>query len=517
MVFLPCILSPYIYDNGSNKGIVPYSIKNSDSIMLLCIFSDSKDEYDLLSFLREIDLVAVEQKCMHSYPKSVSYYVDEPARNEFSRITHCIFVSTEDDKMCVKGGIGTYLGILSAQMSRYYPHLHVSWFCESPDNQEKIIQESRNFTRYYVSRHNDGYLNITEYAKLMNEKVSCHIKQLLKNDSNGLIAIESPEWEGLLCQLFMDTRSDRIIKISRLHSSLSVTSRLSSLRIEPASIEEEQVEREHEQMRHSDLISSPTSFIYTQCLDCVGDDDSVKNIRNCIVPNPVNVDDFSVEPYSRDESIEFFKQITGCDISSANFNVFAVGSVEKRKGSHLIAKFLPLISFHIPNVHLYFIGHHIKDDGDSLTSNKKLSPREIQDCIPDDLRSRVHFTGYVRHDVMPRLIMAGDVFPLCYLGDNFPGTLAEIALRKKPIIAYLKGGIPEMIRDEMENFLALTIPADVHPNDVPQKLSDAVMEFRRDNDKYVALAEKLYAHVYHKFHPRKVVYDVMRSYMSAAK
>src|SRR5690606_27741909 len=106
----------------------------------------------------------------------------------------------------------------------------------------------------------------------------------------------------------------------------------------------------------------------------------------------------------------------------------------RRKGADLVCQAVPWVAQRIPNVRFCFIGHHGGHSNSKImTANTKISPAELLRLIPSKFHRFIAFAGYVEYKKLPRLIMAGDVFPIMYRGDNFPGTVAEISLAAKPI------------------------------------------------------------------------------------
>lgn len=65
-----------------------------------------------------------------------------------------IFISAEDNKYNVLGGIGTYLGLLIRETKKLFPEIDVYWITKSSSNKE--FEENNNgATTYYLSETPD--------------------------------------------------------------------------------------------------------------------------------------------------------------------------------------------------------------------------------------------------------------------------------------------------------------------------------------------------------------------------
>jgi hypothetical protein len=128
-----------------------------------------------------------------------------------------------------------------------------------------------------------------------------------------------------------------------------------------------------------------------------------------------------------------------------------------------------------------------------------------------ELRKNMHFTGFIDHKVLPEILPAGDIFPICYLSDNFPGALAEIALSKLPMIAYMKGGIPEMITKNGE-ILSLNFTAE-EKNDAAEKLLKQLIWHYQEPYRGQELADKLNTHIRSNFEKKSIVSKLVSKYL----
>ena len=74
-------------------------------------------------------------------------------------------------------------------------------------------------------------------------------------------------------------------------------------------------------------------------------------------------------------------------------------------------------------------------------------------CAELDLNDRVNFTGFIRRDELPELYRQYDVFALPSQTESFGLVFAEAMSCGLPIIGTFVGGIPELVRHEIDGIL----------------------------------------------------------------
>ena len=365
-------------------------------------------------------------------------------------ITHIIFVSTEDDKYLVKGGIGTYLGIFSRTLKEKYKKINVIWISESYTS-EKFIEISGNLKRIYIpQKENQKY----SLAKDISYEVENEINEAFKNFGEyARIIIESPEWEGLLSELYSKIKSKQILKVTRFHTPLIVTAKLNGLVLN--SEDKKQIEREKIQAISSDLLSFPTNYIKESCLAKMIKEKEF-DIPFITISNCIDTKRFFPEFNTRNEAIRAFFELTSVNINPDDLNIFILGSIEKRKGTDLIVSMVEEVVKILPNAKFYFIGHYHIDGDNELTANKKLSVSDLKSSLSINAQQNIFFVGYIDHHKIPSVMQAGDLFIINYLGDNFPGVIAEIGLSKRPLLALPRGGVKEILEVD-DKYAALII------------------------------------------------------------
>lgn len=147
--------------------------------------------------------------------------------------------------------------------------------------------------------------------------------------------------------------------------------------------------------------------------------------------------------------------------SSENYQIVCVGRFDPVKGQDVLIRALPAIKAEFPNLKVNFAG-----DGAQKESCQQLA----QSLGVEDL---CVFWGNASHAEVLNLIKASDISVIPSRSDNCPMTLIESLACGKPVIASNVGGIPELIDDGVEGFLA---PPDDH-----EALAEKIMRLLKDS------------------------------------
>lgn len=416
-----------------------------------------------------------------------------------------VFVTSEDDRYLVKGGIGTAIGVLTDTLRETHPNRKVDWITESP-NGKSFLERQGSVTRHYLSRRVDGIvMPLSRFSQIVDTYLGALIQDRLGRGRDTGLIVEAADWEGLAHGRFQALRSQDLLKVSRLHTPLAVCAEVNELEL--TSENRRQLDREKTQLENSDLLSAPTEFVLDRTLATVlcG---SKRVPPNTVIPNCANVAGFRPSRNGRRGALDHLRTVAGVDLPESAFKIFVLGSVEIRKGVRVIQKAIPRIFEEIPSAHLVWVGHYA--DSGELTANSKLDGAAFYAGIPERWHHRVHLTGYIHHSDLPHVFPAADLFTVCYLADNFPGVVLEIALAERPLLALLRGGIPEMIVDAKEP-LALVLD-DADPRSLTDQLLAATKGHLSDPSRATALARRLRRHVTSRFSPETVSAHLLATY-----
>ena len=403
-----------------------------------------------------------------------------------------VYVSTEDDVHLVKGGIGTAVGLFADAIRDHFPSCRVHWITESPEPGDFTVR-SGSVTRHYLNRFRDGAkLPLSEFCSVVDRRLD-RLLEAISAEGRDCV-VEAPDWEGLAARLFTGTGAANVLKVSRLHTPLAVCSRLNQL---PDTAQNAtQLLRERSQLLASDLLSAPTRYVLERTVEEV--------LRphaplppSAVVPNCAPVRRTGRPRPQRAEALAHLNRISGLALPEAAFHVFVVGSLEPRKGARIVQQAIAPLFARFPDCHLTWIGH-IGDSGD-LNANTKIGARSFLEGIPPQHRARVHLAGYVAHQSLLEVLAAADLYALCYLGDNFPGALLEIALAEVPLVLLPRGGVPEMVEGR-HGPLAFMVD-DTAEERIPECVASAVADARGAPELARARAAALRRHVEEAFHP----------------
>ena len=418
-----------------------------------------------------------------------------------------VYVTTEDDVHLVKGGIGTAIGLFAKTINDHFPSCRVHWVTESPECREFVECRGR-ITRHYLNRfHNGTRLPLSDFCVYIDLRLSRLVEAIAV--AGRPCVVEAPDWEGLAERYFTRPLCSNVLKVSRLHTPMAVCGQLNELSQTLENVE--QMRRERAQLLASDLLSSPTHFILNRTLDDVlGTDHRLP--PSVVIPNCAPVPDSESPSLNRAQALAHLNQLGGLKLRVDDFHVFVLGSLEIRKGAAIVQQAIAALFARFPDCHLTWIGH-LSTPEKELNANTKIGSQAFLDGIAPHLRSRVHLTGYVEHRLLLEVLPAADLYALCYLGDNFPGALLEIALAGVPMVLLGRGGIPEMIRGP-GGPMAFMID-DAPDERLPGHLVAAIARARAQPGLARAQAAALRRHVLQSFHPITMTSRLLGAYQAS--
>lgn len=172
----------------------------------------------------------------------------------------------------------------------------------------------------------------------------------------------------------------------------------------------------------------------------------------------------------------------------------SVGDLRFIKGHHLIIKAAPLILQEFPSTVFIFVGSDF---------TKGELHRLAQET---GFGNHFHFVGF-RFDSV-RFISAMDVLLQPSLSEGLPRALLEAMSMSKPVIASSVGGIPEIIRDEVNGCL-------VSPND-PEILAERTCKVLANPSLKIELGKQAYETVKEKFSLERMLQEFESLYESLA-
>ena len=416
-----------------------------------------------------------------------------------------VFITSEDDRYLVKGGIGTAVGIMVKAIREIDPSRRIDWITESPV-QDSFVERDGAISRHYVSRHGPaGRKTLSDFATVISRYLADLVAaRRIEDPEQGLI-IEAADWEGLAADFFSAADAPDILRVSRLHTPLAVCAELNRLTLTEENTR--QMTRERWQLLNSDVLSSPTAWILHRTLDQVLQGEPGPPSRS-IIPNGAKLTDQGRPKADRRESLSSLQRLTGLTLPDSAFHVFVLGSLEIRKGSEIIQRSIPSLFDAIPACHLTWIGHCAASG--ELTANSKVDAATFYAAIPAQWHDRVHLTGFIDHAMLPDVLGAADLYALCYLGDNFPGAVLEVALAGVPMAVLMRGGIPEMVVEAGQPLAYALL--DTAEESVEDQLVNAAVHVHANPGVAKSLALRLQSHIARRFAAPHVARGMLTTY-----
>jgi len=200
-----------------------------------------------------------------------------------------------------------------------------------------------------------------------------------------------------------------------------------------------------------------------------------KPIKSYYLPNSIN--EIDIEE-ARKLSVDDAKIKLG--ISSNNYNIIVVGSIQKRKAQDVLLEIIEGLIKEIPNVKFHIVGG-VSDTwgGDVIYDDIKNS----------DFSDYFNFHGHSNEQIL--FMQAADICLFTSRAEAFPRTVAEYMALGKPIVASNVSGVNEMIIDGENGVL--------YTNDNLKKATNGIIQLYNDSDFANNLGKRARADYYSKF------------------
>ena len=144
--------------------------------------------------------------------------------------------------------------------------------------------------------------------------------------------------------------------------------------------------------------------------------------------------------------------------------ILTVSRIEPVKAIEIIINSMSNIAKEIPDVKLKIVG---------LISNQKYF-NSLKNLISElNCEKLIEFVGPIPHDQLPKLYNNSKIFVLTSLTEAASNVTMEAMSCGKPVIVTKVGGMPNLIRDNVNGFL-------VEPNN-PQLVAKKIIELLKDN------------------------------------
>jgi glycosyltransferase involved in cell wall biosynthesis len=370
-----------------------------------------------------------------------------------NRLNICI-VSREYPPETLWGGIGTFTYNLAHGLNNIGHKVHVVAFTLGEDSSSddngidihRISSPKSPFKGKTLWDHVPTALS--PFAFFYSHKIQKKIESLHKDKKFDVIDFPEHIGEG-----FFSIRKKLLPSLVRLYTPLSLIGLLGLQRttnwfdyylfglMEKSSI------------RRATVVNSPSKAL----AELVKKEFRVKSEIE-IIYNPINTDLFA--PKSN-----IIKQ------ASDVVKVLFVGELTDRKGLHVLARAIPIVTKKVEKVRFTILGN----DREGVEGFKSM--KEFMLCIfnREGVTGQVEFIGRVPYERLPDIYNGADISVVPSLYDNSPYTCLEALSCGLPVVGTSAGGMPEYI-DNGEN--GLIVP----PNN-PNALAEALIELSLDAEK----------------------------------
>lgn len=162
----------------------------------------------------------------------------------------------------------------------------------------------------------------------------------------------------------------------------------------------------------------------------------IHNIK--LVPNGINLEEWvSVDRNSARKQLGY---------RESDFVILFAGSINRRKGVHLLLEAVRLLCSKYSNLKVVIIGSM-----GGTTSNPDQMTPYAQDILEKAKNLPVDMVGFVnnRSQEFRNYVGAADVFVLPALFDNQPTVILEALAMGTPVLASKVGGIPDMVSEKV--------------------------------------------------------------------
>ena len=141
--------------------------------------------------------------------------------------------------------------------------------------------------------------------------------------------------------------------------------------------------------------------------------------------------------------------------------LLAVGNLKPEKGFDLLLEAIKILKSEYPDLRLSIVGNGPEES----RLRAKCSQLGIQD--------RVTFLGAIPHDEMPEYYRKADVFCLSSVREGCPNVIMEALATGIPVAATKVGGVPELVRDGLNGFLAKDLSPEAIAHTITQVIERA--------------------------------------------
>lgn len=176
--------------------------------------------------------------------------------------------------------------------------------------------------------------------------------------------------------------------------------------------------------------------------------------------------------------------------------VGTIARLFRDKGYESLLKALPKVASVCPNARFVWVGDGAHHD------------RYVAQLSRLGLRERVHLTGLVPPEEIPRILTGFDVIAHASRWEGLPRALVQAALTEVPAVSFDNDGAPEVVEEGVTGRLV--------PMGSVTQLAQCMIELIRDGDKRRTMGHRARPACLERFSARKMVEEIERVYEALA-
>lgn len=353
------------------------------------------------------------------------------------------------------GGIATYQRNLAVGLSKLGHKVYV--ITRSYKEEKTYVENEIIVHRIYQEESENKLEDYKNYRMKVYKK--------LKELEPFIDIIESPEWSAEVIYYLRDVKRKKPVVI-KLHTPLKIWLEHNNCDLGPE-ITNKMLSWEKEVIEKADAVISCTKILKNLVEQKMG----IKRTDIQVVPNPANLESFYIKGDSPKKYILF------------------CGSLEMRKGVHILGKAIPIVLSVMPEAEWVFVGK------DTNRNDKGISMIQyIYDIVPKEYHKNIKFLGQIPNkdlvDIYAAAIIA--VFPSSF--DNFPYVVLEAMACGIPIVGSRFSGMTEMLENGISGSLCDSTREEDLAKEILKLLKDeklrnsyAIEAFKRVHEKYSSI------------------------------
>jgi glycosyltransferase involved in cell wall biosynthesis len=156
-----------------------------------------------------------------------------------------------------------------------------------------------------------------------------------------------------------------------------------------------------------------------------------------------------------------FHPVNGSSSGYPARRLLAVGNLKTEKGFDLLLEATKILTSEHPDLRLSIVG--------SGSEESRLMAR----CGQLGIQDHVKFLGAIPHREMPEQYRGADIFCLSSLREGCPNVIMEALATGIPVAATRVGGVPELVKDGVNGFLAKDLSPEAIAHAITQVMEQA--------------------------------------------